>query len=166
MSSYQYRKSHCGDKTVVRSSYLHNGISYTGKMSSLYWLRALLTKYSFIHSWWSYNFPIFRCVPPHGHWSITSPWWLLMASRRTVSWTSSTERNSGRSSLTLLTTPLLWRYRLQRVSVENEGRHRLINCFTVSLHSPNGSIHSVTPASWRPRLIPHWQSYSDQARTV
>ena len=37
MASYQYRKSHCGDKTVVRSSYLHNGISYTGKMSSLYW---------------------------------------------------------------------------------------------------------------------------------
>ena len=24
-----YRKSHCGDKTVVRSSSLHNGISYT-----------------------------------------------------------------------------------------------------------------------------------------
>ena len=42
MSSYQYRKSHCGDKTVVRSSYLHNGISYTGKMSSLYWIRALV----------------------------------------------------------------------------------------------------------------------------
>ena len=40
MSSYQYRKSHCGDKTVVRSSYLHNGISYTGKMASLYWIRA------------------------------------------------------------------------------------------------------------------------------
>ena len=38
MSSYQYRKSHCGDKTVVRSSYLHNGISYTGKMTSLYWI--------------------------------------------------------------------------------------------------------------------------------
>ena len=37
MSSYQYRKFHCGDKTVVRSSYLHNGISYTGKMASLYW---------------------------------------------------------------------------------------------------------------------------------
>ena len=36
-SSYQYRKSHCGDKTVVRSSYLHNGISYSGKMTSLYW---------------------------------------------------------------------------------------------------------------------------------
>ena len=41
MSSYQYRKSHCGDKTVVRSSYLHNGISYAGKMTSLYWIRAL-----------------------------------------------------------------------------------------------------------------------------
>ena len=39
MSSYQYRKSHCGDKTVVRSSYLHNGISYTGKATSLYWIR-------------------------------------------------------------------------------------------------------------------------------
>ena len=40
MLFYQYRKSHCGDKMVVRSSYLHNGISYTGKMSSLYWIRA------------------------------------------------------------------------------------------------------------------------------
>ena len=29
MSSYQYRKSHCGDKTVLWLSYLHNGISYT-----------------------------------------------------------------------------------------------------------------------------------------
>ena len=37
MSSHQYRKFHCGDKTVVRSSYLHHGISYTGKMTSLYW---------------------------------------------------------------------------------------------------------------------------------
>ena len=40
MSSYQWRKSHCGDKTVVRSSYLHNEISYTGKMSYLYSIRA------------------------------------------------------------------------------------------------------------------------------
>ena len=45
MSSYQYKKSHCGDKTVVRSSYLHNVISYTGKISSSYWIGALvLTK--------------------------------------------------------------------------------------------------------------------------
>ena len=41
MSSYQYRKSHYGDKTILRPSYLHNGISYTGKMASLYWIRAL-----------------------------------------------------------------------------------------------------------------------------
>ena len=40
MTSYQYRKSHCGDKTILRPSYLHNGISYTGKMSSLYWIGA------------------------------------------------------------------------------------------------------------------------------
>ena len=39
MTSYQYRKSHCGDKTIWRPSYLHNGISYTGKMTSLYWIR-------------------------------------------------------------------------------------------------------------------------------
>ena len=38
MLSYQYRKSHCGDKTVVRSSYLHNGNSYIDK-TSLYWIR-------------------------------------------------------------------------------------------------------------------------------
>ena len=42
MSSYQYRKSQCGDKTVVRSSYLHNGIFYSGKMSSLYWISPLV----------------------------------------------------------------------------------------------------------------------------
>ena len=43
MSSYQYRKSHCGDKTILRPSYLHNGISYTDKMISLYWIRAQVT---------------------------------------------------------------------------------------------------------------------------
>ena len=40
MSSYRYRKSHCGDKTILRPSYLHNGISYTGKTTSLYWIGA------------------------------------------------------------------------------------------------------------------------------
>ena len=43
MSSYEYRKSHCGDKTVIRSSYLHNGNSFTGKITSLYWIRAQVT---------------------------------------------------------------------------------------------------------------------------
>ena len=40
MSSYQYRKSHCGDKMILRPSYLHNGISYTSKTTSLYWIGA------------------------------------------------------------------------------------------------------------------------------
>ena len=39
MSSYPYGKSHYGDKTILRPSYLHNGISHTGKMASLYWIR-------------------------------------------------------------------------------------------------------------------------------
>ena len=42
MSSYQYRKSHCGDKTILWSSYLHNGISFTDKMASLYWICPLI----------------------------------------------------------------------------------------------------------------------------
>ena len=41
LSSYQYRKSHNGDKTILWPSYLHNGISYTGKIT-LYWIRAKL----------------------------------------------------------------------------------------------------------------------------
>ena len=41
MSSYQYRESNCGDKTILGPSYLHNGISYTGKMTSLYWFSPL-----------------------------------------------------------------------------------------------------------------------------
>ena len=45
MLSYRYTIGNpivpqCGDKTVVRSSYLHNGSSYTGKTTSLYWIRA------------------------------------------------------------------------------------------------------------------------------
>ena len=38
-TSYQYRKSHCGDKTIIRPSYLNNGIFYTGKKTSLFWIR-------------------------------------------------------------------------------------------------------------------------------
>ena len=55
--SYQYRKSHCGDKTVVISSYLHNGSSYTGKMPSSSWMGALSAVHfalnSDIHLPWS-----------------------------------------------------------------------------------------------------------------
>ena len=41
ITSYQYEKSHCGDKTILRSSYLHNWISYTSKTTSLYWIGVL-----------------------------------------------------------------------------------------------------------------------------
>ena len=41
LSSYQCRKSHCGYKTTERSSYLHNGISYTARTTSLYWIDPL-----------------------------------------------------------------------------------------------------------------------------
>ena len=46
--SYQYRKSHCGDKTILRPSYLRNGISYTGKPTSLYWIGTLVIEPPFI----------------------------------------------------------------------------------------------------------------------
>ena len=41
MPSYQYRKSHCGDKTILRPSHLNNGIYHTGKMASYFWIRPL-----------------------------------------------------------------------------------------------------------------------------
>ena len=70
---YQYRKSHCGDKTVVRSSYLHNGISYTGKMTSLYWIRA---QPSSMVMWW------------HGNeWGGVS-WWFPSQRAGMVQWVS------------------------------------------------------------------------------
>ena len=36
---YQHRKSHCGDKIILRPPDLHDGISYTGKTTYLYWIR-------------------------------------------------------------------------------------------------------------------------------
>ena len=38
MPSYQYSKSHCRDKTVIRLSYIHNEVSNTGKKIFLYWI--------------------------------------------------------------------------------------------------------------------------------
>ena len=64
MSSYQYRKSHCGDKTILRPSYLHNGISYTGKMTSLYWIRTLVLCHPSV-------LPVFPNQDPH--WRISKP---------------------------------------------------------------------------------------------
>ena len=49
MSYYHYRESHYGDKTVVRSSNLHNGSSYTAEMASptLYWISPQNVIYQF-----------------------------------------------------------------------------------------------------------------------
>ena len=71
MPSYQYRKSHCGDKTVVRSSYLHNGISHTGKMTSLYWIRALILMHFFscMDGLWTDSSPVIDA-----HYDLTSLW--------------------------------------------------------------------------------------------
>ena len=60
MTSYQYRKSHCGDKTILRPSYLHNGIFFSGKMSSLYWIRAQIT--CVLRSW------VPNGAGPHSRW--------------------------------------------------------------------------------------------------
>ena len=52
MTSYQYRKSYWEDNTILRPSYLHNGISYIGKTTSLYWIRAqkvMLVKYGYLY---------------------------------------------------------------------------------------------------------------------
>ena len=55
MTSYQYRKSHCGDKTILRPSYLHNGISYTGKMTSLQWDAPWLPLAHSVYIPWHYH---------------------------------------------------------------------------------------------------------------
>ena len=61
----QYRKSYSGDKTILRPSYLHNGVSYTGKTRSVYWIGALVPRW-----------PIGKV---EGSWSlpgtISLPWW-------------------------------------------------------------------------------------------
>ena len=51
MSSYQFKNSHCGDKTILYLSYLRYGISYTGKTPSFYGISPqwplLLTGFNF-----------------------------------------------------------------------------------------------------------------------
>ena len=56
MSTNLCRKSHCGDKMDIRSSYLDNGISYTGKMASLYWTNPDYSVMSYqYHSCWCHD---------------------------------------------------------------------------------------------------------------
>ena len=47
-TSHQYGEFHCGNKTAIRSAYLHNGISYTSKVASSYSTSPRLLNY-FLH---------------------------------------------------------------------------------------------------------------------
>ena len=74
ISSNQYRKSHCGDKTIIRSSYLHNGISYTGKTTSLYWIRAQYFLLNLHKGLWAPNLStLFPHITVTSWWA----WWRL-----------------------------------------------------------------------------------------
>ena len=68
MPSYKYRKSHCRDKTILRPSYLHDGISYTGKMTSLYWIRALIAQYDLMLGYKQLH---------RYHWTNASHWYFI-----------------------------------------------------------------------------------------
>ena len=46
--SYNYVKSHCGDKKILWPSDLRNWISFTGKITYSYWMRALVYHTSYI----------------------------------------------------------------------------------------------------------------------
>ena len=50
--TYQYRKSHWGDKMAFRLYHLHSGISFTGKMSSLYYLYSPVCNVSELDIYW------------------------------------------------------------------------------------------------------------------
>ena len=74
MSSYQYRKSHSGDKTLLQLFYLHYGISYTGKKTSLYRIRAQVSIRQ--PCWWSRSWQSNHFIPgnctldPSGIWTM------------------------------------------------------------------------------------------------
>ena len=68
MTSYWYRKSHCGDKTILRPSYLHNGISYTGKTTSLYWIGAQLSSRKALQSLSNFKTDLHNCQMKQSSW--------------------------------------------------------------------------------------------------
>ena len=78
---FQVYEVHCGDKMILRPFYLHNGISYTGKMTSLYWIWALVP-HSVLQTLTS-NFPSHGAFTIHiSIWkSISAPWWVYSHTR-------------------------------------------------------------------------------------
>ena len=86
MISYLYKKSHCVDKTISWLSYLHNGIFYTGKMTSLYWIRAMVSSCA---CFMGYN------IPPD--FTRTNIWQQLSLTWSQVVWVNSLRlRQNGR----------------------------------------------------------------------
>ena len=63
MLTSRHRKYHCEDQMILRPSYLHNGISYTGKMASLYLIRAQNVVFAIIFNM-LYCHPRKRCLSP------------------------------------------------------------------------------------------------------
>ena len=80
MPSYHYREPHCGDKTILRPSYLHNRISYTGKMASLYWISAVVVRKVVICGFgWPFHYlPAIYCSCGNGvtQWSKSHVKWM------------------------------------------------------------------------------------------
>ena len=69
--SYQYRKSHCGDKMILWPSHLHSGTSYTGKATYLYWIRAIITESQMLSADSSLTSKLGRCPANfHSLWVI------------------------------------------------------------------------------------------------
>ena len=90
MWDYQYRISHCGEKTILWLSYLHSMISYISKMTSLYWtsngswcigIKGEMSGtvcvtftwdiYIYIYIWVVYSFCLFCCL------FIIVTWWYI-----------------------------------------------------------------------------------------
>ena len=69
MPSYQYRKSNCGDKRILRSSYIHNGIYYSGKI----YTESGTSLTHFLHLPLSY-FVHYHVIKDHVIMALTGPW--------------------------------------------------------------------------------------------
>ena len=70
--SYQYKNLHCEDKTIFWLSYLHNGISYTDKIISVYWDRALKAKNGTTAKWLEFQLPM-KNLQWYGSWICQGP---------------------------------------------------------------------------------------------
>ena len=93
MPSYQYRKSHWGDKTVIISSYLQNGISDNGKIVFLYWIGAQFTIHYVMRLWrvrCSYLYSILlACMLIPGYIFLNVRWYDINTITLCLSWPSS-----------------------------------------------------------------------------